>query len=285
MLGRDSAWRQGDLLADEAAASLGLVAAGDEVHRAVVISHDCDLPHDGEPFVEVIIANLVVKDPKPDPNLSYAKNPRRLHLTYEQAGGIPLVLELRHTERQWVEKERFRGVKRQGSSAILPADAKRALKQWLAARYGRPAFPNSFEDRLRKKVGKRTVDQQIGKILEPDSRHLVGLFFDLGELRDAEAPSDEPYVLSISVVYDSIDGGPVARHAAERVASSLQELFYRSYGSPEVATEIALEACEAVSDTHLTLADLRKVDQWRLEYISLRDGEGGDFLATGETPV
>lgn len=282
MLGRDSAWRQGDLIAVEAAVSLGLVAAGDEEHRVVVISHDCDLPHEGEPFVEVIISSRVAKS---DPNLSYAKNPRRLHLAYEQAAGVPLVLELRHTDRQRIEKGRFREVGEQDSSATLSADAKRALKQWLAARYGRPAFPNSFEDRLRKKVGKRTVDQQIGKTLESDSQYLVGLFFDLGDLRDIEATSNTPYVLSISVVYDSIEGGPTARQAAERVASSLRELFHGSYGGPDVATEIALEVCEAVPDTHLTLTDLRKVDQWRLEYISLRDDDGGDFLAIGEIPV
>ncbi|MFN3982418.1 MAG: hypothetical protein ACK4SA_18735 [Caldilinea sp.] len=40
-----------------------------------------------------------------------------------------------------------------------------------------------------------------------------------------------------------------------------------------------------MADTYLTLADLRRVDQWRLEYISLRDGEQGDFLPVGEIPV
>jgi hypothetical protein len=40
-----------------------------------------------------------------------------------------------------------------------------------------------------------------------------------------------------------------------------------------------------VADTRLTLADLRRVDQWRLEYISLRDDEQGDFLPVGEMPA
>lgn len=34
-------------------------------------------------------------------------------------------------------------------NSLAVGDAKRALKQWLAARYGRPAFPNAFEERLR----------------------------------------------------------------------------------------------------------------------------------------
>jgi hypothetical protein len=76
-----------------------------------------------------------------------------------------------------------------------------------------------------------------------------------------------------------------ARESAERVALQLRALFESAYGPPEAATEITLDACEAVPDTHMTLADLRRVDQWQLEYLSLSDGEQGDFLAAGAIPV
>lgn len=278
MLGRDTDWRQGDLLTREAAAALGLVAAVDEERRVIVITHDCDLPHGSELCVEVIVAEMVVKE---DPQLSYAKNPRRLHLAYEGINAAPLILELRHGDRRSVPKGDFAERAVKDHSLALPIDAKRALKQWLAARYGRPAFPNEFEERLRK--GK--IERKIAKILEPDAKYLVGLFFDLGEQRGTEAVEGEPYALSVSVVYDANEGGADARGAAERVAMQLRELFENTYGKPDVATEIALDACEAVADTYLTLADLRRVDQWRLEYISLRDGEQGDFLPVGEIPV
>lgn len=278
MLARDTDWRQGDLLTREAAAALGLVAAADERHRVIVIAHDCDLPHESELCVEVIVAEVVVKE---DSQLSYAKNPRRLHLAYEGINTAPLILELRHGDRHSVPKADFAERAVKDHSLALPVDAKRVLKQWLAARYGRPAFPNEFEKRLRK--GK--VERKIAKILEPDAKYLVGLFFDLGEQRGTEAVEGEPYALSVSVVYDANEGGADARRAAERVAMQLRELFENTYGKPDVATEIALDACEAVADTYLTLADLRRVDQWRLEYISLRDGEQGDFLPVGEIPV
>jgi hypothetical protein len=278
MLARDTDWRQGDLLTREAAAALGLVAAVDEERRVIVITHDCDLPHGSELCVEVIVAEMVVKE---DPQLSYAKNPRRLHLAYEGINAAPLILELRHGDRRSVPKGDFAERAVKDHSLALPVDAKRVLKQWLAARYGRPAFPNEFEKRLRK--GK--VERKIAKILEPDAKYLVGLFFDLGEQRGTEAVEGEPYALSVSVVYDANEGGADARGAAERVAMQLRELFENTYGKPDVATEIALDACEAVADTYLTLADLRRVDQWRLEYISLRDGEQGDFLPVGEIPV
>ena len=196
------------------------------------------------------------------------------------------MVELRHAERRIVSKAEFTKHAAKDGTASLPVDAKRALKQWLAARYGRPAFPNAFEDRLRKSVGKKnTVERQIGKIIEPEAKHLVGLFFDLGEQRSAEVPVGEPYALSISVVYDATEGGTQARQSAEKVASQLRELFEQAYGKPDAATEIALDACEAVADTSITLADLRRVDQWRLEYISLSDDDHGDFLSVGKTPA
>ena len=285
MFGGDTDWRQGDLITCDSAIALRLAQAGDANCRIIVISHDCDLCHEAEVFVEAIVAEQVVTEPKPDPNLSYAKNPRRLHLVLERRNGGFLVLGLRQTERRQVSKADFLESAVKDSSVVLSPDAKRVLKQWLAARYGRPAFPNAFEHRLRKNVGRRTVEQQIAKIIAPDARHLVGLFFDLGEQRGEEIASGEPYAMSISIVYDAIEGGPDARQAAERVALQIRQLFEKAYGKPEVADEIALDACEAIADTHMTLADLRRVDQWRLEYISLRDDDVGDFLPVGETPA
>lgn len=285
MLARDTDWRQGDLLACEAATALNLVCEADQIHRVIVITHDCDLPHENELCVEVILAELVVEAPKPDPRFTYAKNPRRLQLAYEGTDAAPLILELRHGNRRNLPKSDFADHAVKDNNFALSVDAKRTLKQWLAARYGRPAFPNAFEERLRRHSGKRTVEQRIAKILEPDAKHLVGLFFDLGDQRGSEAREGEPYSLSVSVVYDSTEGGTEARLSAERVAAQLHDLFEETYGRPGVATDIALDACGAVADTRLTLADLRRVDQWRLEYISLRDDDRGDFLPVGEMPA
>lgn len=72
MLGRDTEWRQGNLLTDEAAHALELVKVTGSSSRVVVISHDCDLPNDIEEFVEVIIGSLVEA---PNPMLANARNP------------------------------------------------------------------------------------------------------------------------------------------------------------------------------------------------------------------
>lgn len=48
----------------------------------------------------------------------------------------------------------------------------------------------------------------------------------------------------MSVVYDVTEDATEAKLSAERVAGQLRELFEKAYGKPDVATEIALDACE-----------------------------------------
>lgn len=282
MIGRDTEWRQGDLLTLASAEALGLTDGGNAC-RVVVISHDCDLPNEGEEFVEVITGASV---PSRDGMFAGARNPRRLHISFVGRDGADeeLHVELRHANRRQVEKRGFAQIAVCEKRSCLPDDEKRALKQWLAARYGRPAFPNAFEAHLRKVYHKKTIEQRIAKILEPVSSQLVAVFFDLGEARATELAEGEPYFLSISLVYDATEGGKVAREAAEQASNEISTLFEQAFGPAATATEIALENCSAVADTFLTLADLRKVDQWRLEYISLREDPPGQFLPAGSLP-
>ena len=286
MLAHNTNLRQGDLITHESATTLRLVEAADAQRRVVIITHDCDLPNPAESCVEVIVACALAENERPDPQLCYAKNPRRLHLPYtDGAQTRAMMIELRHDERRSLPRAVFLEHASKDTIVTLAADGKRVLKQWLAARYGRPAFPDAFEARLRRMVGKRTITEHIHKILaQPEAEHIIGVFFDLGEQRGTEVPDKDPYALSVSIVYDAIEGGPAARRAAETAAQGLRQLFEKAYGPPAVATEIALDSCEAIADTAMTLAALRRVDQWRLEHISLRDGDMGEFLPTGEIP-
>lgn len=282
MLGRDTKWRQGNLLTEQEAYSLGLVESLDSNRCFVLISHDCDLSNDDETLVEGILGSRVQDRA---PTLANARNPRRLHLTFVSDAGGDMNVELHQADRQQIIKAEFVKIGVRERDFLLPVDEKRALKQWLAARYGRPAYPSAFENRLRKTVRKKSVENRIAKILEPESSHLVALFFDLGEEKTIELEDGDPYFLNISVVYDAIEGGPTAKTSAEKVAGELNTLFEQAYGTPDTATEIALDACNAVADTAMTLADLRKVDQWRLEYVSLREDPSDDFLPVGEMPI
>jgi len=283
MLGRDTPWRQGSVIAQADAIAAGLFdETSSSLKRALVITHDCDLTNDREPEVEVMVGDVVDKLNK---QFARARNVRRLHLAFDTPSGNQQFIDLQITARQSISKSLIVGSKPDGGW-VLSDEEKRALKQWLAARYGRPAFPNAFETHLRKNVSKKeTVEDRLGKVLEKVSAHLVGVFFDLGENRAAELTDGTPYDLRITVVYDASAGGQPARLAAEEVVSEIRKIFESAYGPPEEATEIALESCESVADFRFPLSDLRKVDQWRAEYISLRQDPPESFLAVGEMPA
>ena len=283
MLGRGTKWRQGGVLSKRDAIALELISDGESTQHVIVISHDCDLANEKELHVEAIVGNAI---PKGEPMLINARNTRRLHLLYHSDKGEALYIDLCQAEKKSIAVEQFVSLTGDPDEKfVLDANQKTVLKQWLAARYGRPAFPDAFEFRLRKEVKKRALEKCIADILDPVSEHLIGIFFDMDSQRGVELPEDEPYYLKILLVYDANEGGENARVAAERAADAISNVFHEVYGKPEDAVEIALDSCAPIADTFLSLDILRKIDQWRVEYISLQSDPAESFLPVGTLPT
>ncbi|MGQ8705600.1 hypothetical protein ACUTSW_06300 [Serratia sp. TSA_198.1] len=278
MLGRSTEWRQGHLLTDESALALKLVPVLGTITKVIVITHDCDIPNDKEPYIEVIIGNIVEKL---DGNFCNAKNPRKLHITFSNnTSGLDEPFCFEHNQKTIVAYQDFSKLAVIDKDYNLPKEQKSALKQWLAARYGRPAFPDEFEKRIRKHNTKKfSFEKEVYKIVRPKGEHVVGIFFDLHNSRSEDLPEGDPYELSIHVIYDSEIGAGAAREAAEQIAEEMKALICSLFGEGQAAMDIDLQYCDAMSDTSLTLADIRRLDQWRVEYISLQDDSAGDFLA------
>lgn len=272
-------WRQGHLLTPECTKALGLARAGAGEVVAVVVSHDCDIHSDKEPFVEVIVGEILGRK---DKQFEKARNPRQLHYSSPAAQpGTDRHVALRHEDLVRVPVKDFFATACRDDRYNIDQTEKRSLKQWLAARYGRPAFPDDFEAHLRKPYGKKqTVEKVIAEIVADEERLLVGVFLDLGDYRTEDPPKGEPFGLRIYVVYDASSAPEKARAYGEAVAEKLTALFIEAYGREDVATEIALERCTAVADLEFRLSDIRRTDQWRLEYVSLRQEPPGHFLGT-----
>ncbi|EDC2355071.1 hypothetical protein GAA99_07080 [Salmonella enterica] len=281
MLERGTSWRQGHVLKHDDAVSLGLLKPDETNYKVVVITHDCDLQSNSEKNVELMLGPLK----KGSGRMMRAKHPRIIDLCFEKPESIKKnAVELRHERKTILPKEAFH-CEEPDLSYTISAEEKQALKQWLAAKYGRPAFPNSFEERLRAyDEGKTFIfEKEVAGIIATNAEHLIGVFFDLGEERFNDLEEGVPYELSINVVYDATEGGPDARVAAEQVCANLKALFFKFYGDPALGHSelIALEQCNAVADTHFSLYALRRMDQWRVEYISLDDDSYGDFIGAG----
>lgn len=149
MLGRGTEWRQGAILTAKSSYLLRLFEENAENCRAIVISHDCDIPNDKEEYIELLIGKEVQKA---DSNFTAAKNIRRLHLRYcNPVKGSEHVIELGHSDRRFIKKMDFDDFADLNKNFYLSYQEKYIFKQWLAARYARPAFPDEFQTRLSKK--------------------------------------------------------------------------------------------------------------------------------------
>lgn len=277
MLLKDTDWRQGSILTHDSSLALGLFKKDIYNKQAIVISHDCDLQNNKEEEVEVIISTKISIN---DPSYTAARNVRCLHIAFQSSQSSELIfIELQHSGRKSISKKIFHDLAR--LEANLKAEEKRTLKQWLAARYGRPEFPNAFESRLSNKK----FHEKLIKLFKPINKYLIGIFFDLGEDRSKELPNGDPYFLRISLVYES-SGGLLAREIVEKSAANVKELFYITFGLPNIATELVLESCEAIADTHFSFADIRRTDQWwRYDYISLQESPASPIKPIGITSV
>lgn len=276
MLEIGTPWRQGHVLMHQDAVDLRLISPDDTHLKAVLVTHDCDLQSGSEKFVELIIGPLK----KASSQQTRAKHPRILDLCFlEPDDPSKNAIELRHNAKETINKAEF-NCKEPDSAFSISSEEKQGLKQWLAAKYGRPAFPNVFESRLRKfDVPKKfKFEAELAKIIAANSQHLLGVFFDLGESRFIDLEEGEPYELSINLVYDAIGGGENARVETERASEEIERLFIAYYGEPNDSDAIALESCLPVPDTEFPLYSLRRMDQWRVEYISLEDDNNGDFI-------
>lgn len=279
---RGSPLRQGGLLSQADAVDVGLLKASEYDRCVVILSHDCDLSNPMEPYVEVAVAEIVEVS---DKQLTNARSPRKLHLIYDSASGRDFVIQVMHEQKKLIKRERAQHFQLRYNLS-LSLEQKRVLKQWLAARYGRPAFPDAFENRLRKKVSKKDdLAKKISRIASQHAEHIVGVFFGLEEQRHQELSPDEPYFLTITLVYNSDEGAGEARESVEAAAREISDIFDSVYPDLDSKDVVKLDSCDAVADQMFSLADLNKVDQWRLEYISLEDSPQTEFIATGEWAI
>ncbi|EMZ5852867.1 hypothetical protein ABEH54_004119 [Yersinia enterocolitica] len=280
MLELGTSWRQGQILKHDDAVALKLLTPEDTGSKVVVITHDCDLQSSSEKNIEVIVGPLK----KGSSQRTRAKHPRILDLCFlRQVDTSFNAIELRHENKVILPKNDF-VCEECDTEYSISVEEKQGLKQWLAAKYGRPAFPDVFEERLRAFDTKKIkFEKEIAQIIGTRSDNLIGIFFDLGEDRFNDLEEGIPYELSINVVYDAVEGGIEARESAEKTCAEIQALFIQYYGDPNQGQSelIAMEKCISIADTHFSLYALRRMDQWRVEYISLEDESSGDFIGAG----
>ncbi len=263
---RRTPWRQGHILTTEAVNALQLVPNVDPSDSfAIVITHDCDLAQTPsvEPLVEVIIGRRIEEA---DGNFTHGKNPRRLHLPATEHG-TPIYLEFIATARKAISKGSLAEHVPSAEIVIGPTE-RNTLQFWLAARYRRSAFPDEFDRRL-KETG---LARRMAKILEPLGRHIVAVFFDVDEGVEREHQgADDPFTLSIDLLYSTDLNPQTAEDAATAAAQQIDRIFRDRCFDEQAKSwrEIELVECEPIADEALTYAMSLRLKRWNADYISL----------------
>lgn len=270
-------WNQGDVIDQELLSLLfepGEIS--EDIEFAVIISHDCDLHR--ESFFELITCSTL-----DSLNKQYvsAKHPRALHLAFENGSG-ELFLELKHDSKCRLNFEPIEKEAPAEKKYILSESNKRILKQWLAARYGRPAFPDNFERALRTKYNsKLTLEKKLASILSEYSEYISAVFFELSDECKCESPPEGIYILKIFIAINSSQEISDAQKGATSAAHEIESAFVKVFGEPGESKGVELELCQAIPETEISLTMIRRMDQWRVEYISLDKSE--DSVITSGT--
>lgn len=263
---RDTLWRQGQLLCDDAIEALELdpQEVSDQVF-VVVASHDCDLTQlpEREPSIEIIVGRIV---PDRDGNCTHAKNSRKLHIAF--TGADTVWVEFEAVEKRSIKKMLLREFTPRTDLSLSPED-QAIFQMWLASRYRRSAFPDEFERRLTMKGVK--LHEKIANAVKPHGELIVGVFFDVDEGEEIiRGDSSDTYKLDIYILHAAEPDFDAAETAAKIAAEKIAEAFKTKLFAPtDTWQHIELRYCESVSESVLTYQQFKQLKRWRLEHLSL----------------
>ena len=263
---RDTPWRQGHLLCNDAIEALGLRhALAPDQTLVIIASHDCDLAQDPEwePVVEVVIGRLVTDK---DGNCTHAKNARKLHVDF--AGAAVLWAEFEATAKVSINKRAINKFAPRPDARLPPAN-QAVFQMWLASRYRRSAFPDEFERRLTAREFK--LHEKIAKTVKPHGELIAGVFFDVDEGAEvARGGPDDTYTLDIIILHSAEPNFDEAEKAAETAAKAIEKAFKDKLFDPTKTWQhIELRSCDPLSESVLTYQQFKQLKRWRLEHISL----------------
>jgi hypothetical protein len=266
---RETSWRQGHVLLPETVSALNLQhqESPDET-CVVVVSHDCDIAQDNlvtEPHVEVIIGRRLARV---DNNYTLTKNPRILHLEMSRSGTVTAIA-LDATGKRSVRKDKL-AEWTHDSGYLLTAPDLVILKKWLGVRYNRAAFPNEFERRLTD----LDLKAKIEKALRPANKIISAIYFKLDTFDEMRSTDSTPYELTIVLLYEPGRDPDKAAGQADKVALQISSDFEaRCYIEATDTWEyLKLKSCLAISEEDASVAQVKELQQWRLDQWSFKPG-------------
>ena len=147
-------WKQGAIVRGSDASHFKSDLAPEDL--VIIVSQDCDLlnrSYEAEPNV---VIQVVKQISSVDGNLTYGKNPRRLHIENVFASSCGQSAELLSSDMSFGDRAVLEKIQAD-CSRHLERQALRLIISWISSRYSRFAMPDNFVKRLqpnRKKIEK-----------------------------------------------------------------------------------------------------------------------------------
>lgn len=270
---RNTKWRQGSVVPTDLARRLGVVPDTADRHCVVVVTHDCDLLQSAEvePTVEVICGEYIAAT---DGQFTFGKTARTLHLEFQGDQGVRTAVALSAPRKARVPKVSEDDVSLSDGEPVphvaLPTKSRNHLREWLASRYNRHALPDEFERRL----GTTGVRERLLKVLAAHGQWIAAVYLEIddGEPREHDG-ADDPFEVSVYLVYDSSRDMAAAQKAAEDTKKRIEEIFTQRCHQGDrknPARWLSLTAVEVFSAGAMSMALAQDLTRWRLDYLSYR---------------
>lgn len=260
---REHRWRQGSVLSAEMAARLAAPYFADwgQDDRALLLSQDCDVVHssyEAEPTVELIRAKVVAGE---DAMARHGRNPRKLQLEISDRAFLNLSIHDR-----WVTARSELETLPPESTFALGGESLQILVEWVAKRYTRPAFPDTFNDR------RASATKKIEKELKKSGKLITGVFLAIAP--NGECADDESYTvaLRITAAKDTL--------ASKNIETELARSTRLIADALGACNGIEVVDHALVSEAAFTLADLRFFRRWDWDYRSYSGEPGGEVAPT-----
>ncbi|UFP94871.1 hypothetical protein [Gloeobacter morelensis] len=259
-------WRQGSILSPDLVKEvLERCKLGEKVGEQsllIVVTHDCDLNNvsfDNEPFFEFLVAeerNL----PREDGNLTWGKNPRKLQFTLEGR-----VYEVSIHDRFKAPREMLLA----GAPApdkALASQLVRSICQWIAKRYSRAVFADTFNERL------RPVKRDMKKKLQQHGARITGIY---AAVTNEELGEDKSYKVAIRATMQDqdFDNWEVRKEA--------QKGFDMVIAKIDSCEGIDVVDDELLPERDLSLSDLHLLKRWDFDDLSYSQGDEDTIAPEG----
>lgn len=248
----EQGWLQGSIVRAQDVPVLSDTAPRDR--RGVMLTHPCDLRNrslEREPYAHLLPASEVKKV---DNNLTFAKNPRRLHVPAQHSArgaGDELILDLCFHDMLVIERDRLVRVQ-PDPECQLDGDSVAILRRWLANRFERDALPDSFNAIL---DSDKERFQRAIRALNP---YVASLYISLFPDRDIE--DGEKYSVDMVAIYVEPSDVPTeAEEAARELRSCLE------------SCGIEVTSFYIRRPDHVSLHTVWRMNRLSFDYLSLRD--------------